>query len=359
MPTQHGYLVLADISGYTSYLAGVELDHAHEILTDLLATIVNRFKMALTIAKLEGDAVFAYAPEAKVPRGETLLELVESTYFAFHSRIQASRRHTTCQCRACQSMNALDLKFFIHHGDYVVQDITGIQELVGTDVNLAHRLMKNRVSEATGWKAYVMITERGLEHMGVRPEGGHAQTEGYEHLGEVSTLCFNLRERYEQLLATRRVAVGPAEACLTIEMDYAAPPLVVWDWLNDPLQRAQYSFQKVSFMEVVRPGGRRGVGTKTHCMHGKELAMEETVLDWKPYDYFTVQQAFKGFVSRMTCRLEAADDGAGTRLTTFIDGQSPAPGPLSRPVFKFVMTRVMPMRKLFERMGQLMLAPAA
>ncbi len=36
--TQYGYLVLADISGYTSYLAGVELDHAHEILTDLLET---------------------------------------------------------------------------------------------------------------------------------------------------------------------------------------------------------------------------------------------------------------------------------------------------------------------------------
>ncbi len=54
--TQHGYLVLADISGYTSYLAGVEFDHAHEILTDLLDTIVRSFKSLLTIAKLEGDA---------------------------------------------------------------------------------------------------------------------------------------------------------------------------------------------------------------------------------------------------------------------------------------------------------------
>ena len=29
--TQHGYLVLADISGYTSYLAGVELTRAREM----------------------------------------------------------------------------------------------------------------------------------------------------------------------------------------------------------------------------------------------------------------------------------------------------------------------------------------
>ncbi len=68
--TQHGYLVIADISGFTSYLAKVELEHAHEILTDLLETIVKEFKTLLTISKLEGDAVFAYVPEANTPGGE-------------------------------------------------------------------------------------------------------------------------------------------------------------------------------------------------------------------------------------------------------------------------------------------------
>ena len=40
--TQHGYLILADIAGYTSYLAGVELTHAQEILTELLELLVER-----------------------------------------------------------------------------------------------------------------------------------------------------------------------------------------------------------------------------------------------------------------------------------------------------------------------------
>ena len=31
-------LVIADISGYTSYLAGAELDHAQDILADLTGT---------------------------------------------------------------------------------------------------------------------------------------------------------------------------------------------------------------------------------------------------------------------------------------------------------------------------------
>jgi hypothetical protein len=32
--TQHGYLVIADISGFTFYLSTVELEHAHEILPE-------------------------------------------------------------------------------------------------------------------------------------------------------------------------------------------------------------------------------------------------------------------------------------------------------------------------------------
>ena len=104
--TRHGYLVLADISGYTSYLAQVELEHAHEILTDLLETIVGQFKQALTISKLEGDAVFANVDEEKLPRPETLLELIENTYVAFRRRRDGSQRATTCTCRAGPSARA-------------------------------------------------------------------------------------------------------------------------------------------------------------------------------------------------------------------------------------------------------------
>ena len=65
--TQHGHLLLADISGYTSYVASTELSHSQEILTELLELIIEHFKPLLTISKIEGDAIFAYAPEAKLP----------------------------------------------------------------------------------------------------------------------------------------------------------------------------------------------------------------------------------------------------------------------------------------------------
>ena len=50
---QHGYLLIADISGYTSFVAGTELEHSHEILADLLGTICEKIESLLTLHKLE------------------------------------------------------------------------------------------------------------------------------------------------------------------------------------------------------------------------------------------------------------------------------------------------------------------
>ena len=40
--TQHGYLLLADISGYTSFVAGTELEYSQDILSELLEVIIGR-----------------------------------------------------------------------------------------------------------------------------------------------------------------------------------------------------------------------------------------------------------------------------------------------------------------------------
>ena len=56
--TEPACLVIADITGYTSYLAGVELDHAQDILADLMNTVVTSLRPTFRLAKLEGDAAF-------------------------------------------------------------------------------------------------------------------------------------------------------------------------------------------------------------------------------------------------------------------------------------------------------------
>src|SRR5687768_11249084 len=200
--TQTGYLILADISGYTSFVAQTEIEHADMALSFLLETIIEKLSSLLTISKLEGDAVFAYVEENKLEEAKALLELIDQTYLAFRDKALALYSQATCPCRACQALPTLDLKFMVHHGVFIIQQVAGIKDLLGTDVNLVHRLSKNHVSESMGWKGYALFTDQGLERMQTDKESFVQQTESYEHLGEVETYVRDMHARYEAMKAS-------------------------------------------------------------------------------------------------------------------------------------------------------------
>ncbi len=46
-----GCLLLADISGYTSYLSGVDLEHSHDVLADLLGVAAEELEAVGPLAK--------------------------------------------------------------------------------------------------------------------------------------------------------------------------------------------------------------------------------------------------------------------------------------------------------------------
>lgn len=350
--TQHGYLLLADISGYTSFVAGTELDHSHEILTDLLETICMPIEKLLSIHKLEGDAVFAYAPEAIIARGETMLELVEATYVAFRDRQNQIRRATTCTCKACQNIPSLDLKFILHHGDYVIQQVRGIREMVGSDVNLIHRLSKNHVSEATGWRAYLMITEQCLEHLNLHLEGAHRQTEAYEHLGEVKTINIDLHRRYAELKEAQRIFITAENADLQFAVDFPTPPPLTWEWLQDPERRNIWSGGAVRWFSGDRPKGRAGAGASNHCAHGKSISTEVTV-DWRPFEYSTVESYDSGKkIFSETVRLEPLPDG-GTHVVSYSQIHVPLPGPLRKAVARFMILKKMKYDQMMRHAARL------
>ena len=124
------YLLIADISGYTSFLAGVELDHAQDIIADLMDAVVKGLRPPFRLAKFEGDAAFVYAVTAKVDSS-----MLQDT-------IEFIKQASACECKACAAMGDLDFKFVVHHGEMVKQKMGGREELAGRDVILVHRLLK-------------------------------------------------------------------------------------------------------------------------------------------------------------------------------------------------------------------------
>ena len=354
---QHGYLVIGDLSGYTSYVAKTELEHSQEILAELLEVIVSNLTTLLTLSKLEGDAVFGYVAESRVPRSETILELVEATYVLFKDRILNMNRRTTCTCNACQNIPLLDLKFVVHHGDYIRQQIMNMTELVGSDVNLAHRLLKNSVADATGWRAYALFTAPALDHMGIQldEDGSHASVEQYEHLGEVRAQSFDLQERYKALSEARRVVLAESDADVIYNIRVDAPPAVVWTWLNDADRRNLCAGGDLHWRAGQRPNGRTAAGARNHCAHGKGESTE-TILDWRPFDYYTAQSldpSMKGVSMLSTTRLEPIEGGRATIFHYYFRADmQKLPRWLSRRICRLMM-RMMKVRLNFEQMAQL------
>jgi hypothetical protein len=153
-------LVIADISGYTSFIKhrAVSLVHAEAIVTDLLEAVIDRAAHPLTVNKLEGDAALLYAETGAdpAPAIRDAVAQVAAFFDAFAARlglVRDQRRH--CNCEACSNITGLALKALVHHGEVAVKQVRQFEELAGEEVILIHRLLKNHVPS----REYVLMTE--------------------------------------------------------------------------------------------------------------------------------------------------------------------------------------------------------
>ncbi len=306
--------LIADISGYTGYLADVELDHAQDILADLIGAVVTALRPNFRLAKLEGDAAFTFATTEKID-GSMLLDTIERCYFGFRRRRRDVRQATSCDCSACARIPDLDLKFVVHHGEAIIQKVAGRQELLGSDVIVVHRLLKNEVVEQLGIHAYALISQACIDASDIEPAalGMRAHTETYDRIGDVPAWAHDLERRWQEEEARERVFVTPEASILTVSVPTKVPPQVVWEFLTKPGQRMSWQ-PWVTQVEIRgATGGRRGLGSVNHCMHGKDAVIEE-ILDWRPYDYVTDRTILDtpGGPTKVLHTIELEPDAEGT-----------------------------------------------
>ena len=198
--TQRVLLIIADISGYTRFMVAsdTEIAHSQYIISQLIHSIIEHVEIPMEVSKLEGDAIFLYAPKDSsdfpgdvVSRkiGNKLVDFFES----FHGRL--NELHTggsavcgKCTCGACSNIHALKLKLVVHSGQAHFYRIHDFNELSGSDVILVHRLLKNSVTH----QEYILMTEPAWSDIDfpheVQIEEG---CEHYEHLGDIKTLVFH------------------------------------------------------------------------------------------------------------------------------------------------------------------------
>ena len=299
-------MLIADISGYTEYLAGVELEHAHDILADLMTTVVKALRPGFKLSKLEGDAAFVYSPTETVD-GSILMDTIEGCYFRFRQRLHSIQQASTCECNACALIPNLNLKLVAHHGSIVMQKVAGRSELVGSDVVVVHRLLKNSITES----AYAFISNACIDVTGLEPQalGMRRHTETYEHIGEVGGWVLDLEQAWRAYRERKQVYVGEKQAAFSYSYFFPAPPQMLWEYISSPNLRAKWGLG-LDRIDQLDPTGRRQQGTLNHCMHGEQVILQEFI-DWRPPRYYTSKATLPGgLVVISTHEIEPVDGGA-------------------------------------------------
>jgi hypothetical protein len=320
-----GNLLIADITGYTMYLSQSELEHAQEILSSLLKIIVQSIHPPLVISRLAGDAVVSYGLRDQAIQGQTFIEMIENIYIAFQSAIERMVLNNRCKCNACRNISTLDLKFFVHSGSFGRQEIGQYEELVGSDVNLIHRLLKNHVTERTGLTAYTLYTGAAL-HSIAKEELKQSMiplTETYEHLGEVDVWVQDMHPAWDLKQKATNLSIPPEQVCAQGQVEIELSPEVTWNYLIQPQYRAllmHSDHEDVLHLDH----GRINPGSVYHCYHGDEV-IYQTVLDWRPFERIITEDTVP--IPRTTILVEYRLEPTqrGTRLTHIF---SKAKGPL-------------------------------
>jgi uncharacterized protein YndB with AHSA1/START domain len=306
-----GFLVIADLTGYTAYLAGSELEHAPMIAGDLLETIVGRLDPPFRLAKFEGDAAFLFVEDGRAD-GSLLLDAVEAAYVAFRRRLRSIDQASSCDCNSCRLAPRLDLKLFVHHGAYVRTTIAGRDELAGRDVIAVHRLLKGTTAARTSGGGFSLFTSAAVDALGIDPVALELRraAESLDGLDPIETFTLDLERRWQTETASRRLDTAAGDVLIDLETVVPAEPAIVWSHLTTPALRSRW--EGPIAIEETSSGGRRGIGTVAQCVTGRLRTLEE-IVDWQPYEHVGWRVARED-LGPIVATADLVPENGGTRL---------------------------------------------
>ncbi len=253
-----GTFVLADIGGYTKFLTGVGIEHAKEITEHLLNRLIKSTERNWKVANVMGDCVFFYS-QTPAPPADTY-RLLRGLHEEFQDAQLDIASGSTCRCGACDRTEDLSLKFVVHAGEFDVQNIGGRKELIGQDIIVATRLLKNSVPVSE----YVIATHAAP---GVAEAAGVTTQTGRDELESIGLMEYSyvdlgpVRDAYKK---SKEFHVTIEQSSVSVAIDIDAPANVVWDALK---AESRPIWQVTVIKEEHIQGPVDAVGEVHSCIH--------------------------------------------------------------------------------------------
>jgi Protein of unknown function (DUF2652) len=193
MASERALLLIADIGGYTEYMSTHRMSLAHaEVNTARLLEAIIDAAGEFDLIEIEGDAAFLSLRADGLDDDATaaaMTRVVAAMHVAFHRE----RRYVAsvlCPCDACEQAENLKLKFVAHVGEVATQTIRDRRKLVGIDVILVHRLLKNPVEDPE----YILFSEELYRTGGTAFDPVQELPQDLEGIGPVLTYVADIDE---------------------------------------------------------------------------------------------------------------------------------------------------------------------
>jgi hypothetical protein len=194
MGSERALLLIADIGGYTEYMRSHRMSLAHaEVNTARLLEKVIDAAPGFDLIEIEGDAAFLSRRADTLDADATVAATTQAAV-GMHRAFHLERQYVAsnlCPCDGCGGADNLKLKFVAHVGEVAAQTIRQRRKLVGIDVILVHRLLKNPVQAPE----YLLFSEE-LYRAGAAAlsDPVHEVSQDLEGIGPVRTYFVDIED---------------------------------------------------------------------------------------------------------------------------------------------------------------------
>lgn len=345
------FLFIPDISGFTKFVNATEVAHSQHVIAELLELIIDSDELGMTVSEVEGDAILFYRA-GEPPPLEALVAQAQKTFEAFHTHLKAYEAHRICTCGACRAAPDLTLKIIAHAGPMELISVKGFEKPFGSDVILAHRLLKNDIAATE----YLLVTEPLLGTEETARLNGSTPPAMPDWVSIVAG-----EASYEDLrpVAYRYVPLAPLHGRIP---NPPVPP--VFEKTDNPIVHTLFIDQPLADVyELISNFDMRllwnrsvdelrydedrvtRVGTRHHCVIGGDLIEFETITSDFGEDRLVYGERIPDnpFVDDFASYYVLESEGTGTCLRLEVHYRSkPFPRNLLAPIFRYRFGRRMP-----------------
>nr|WP_321221883.1 DUF2652 domain-containing protein [uncultured Psychroserpens sp.] len=188
MPSYPTLICIPDISGFTRFMSDTNIELSAKVIPALLNEIIYANDIGLRVSEIEGDAILFFK-KGDLPPFQDLINQCRAFFTQFYKQLDTLSKEYSLEI-GVDKVPDLGLKIILHFGENVESVQIGNRiKLMGEDVIVAHRLLKNDIDEAE----YLLISENLLKQYDnevINRNFGWGELQGeekrYKHLGDIN-----------------------------------------------------------------------------------------------------------------------------------------------------------------------------